>query len=163
MMFAGQYMKIIYQRGKPKRHVLTYPEIILTPILKQGGSMQSIDNKSVLNPLCSPIYRYSGQPIYAVHEVVDKSLEIIRQLHSQPHTVTGYPTGLTDLDYLLSGLQPGSLTVIASRPSMGKSALALNIIQSRGCKIDCVNGHECRLEVRDLNGGNERGHYRGTA
>lgn len=123
-----------HTKGKPKRHVLTYPEIILTPILKQGGSMQSIDNKSVLNPLCSPIYRYSGQPIYAVHEVVDKSLEIIRQLHSQPHTVTGYPTGLTDLDYLLSGLQPGSLTVIASRPSMGKSTLALNIIQSLSIK-----------------------------
>jgi replicative DNA helicase len=129
-MFAGQYMKIIYQRGKPKRHVLTYPEIILTPILKQGGSMQSIDNKPVLNPLCSPIYRYSGQPIYAVHEVVDESLEIIRQLHSKTSHVSGYPTGFTDLDYLLSGLQPGSLTVIASRPSMGKSALALNIIQN---------------------------------
>lgn len=51
-----------------------------------------------------PIYRYRGQPIYAVHEVVDESLEIIRQLHSQPNTVTGYPTGLTDLDNMLSGL-----------------------------------------------------------
>lgn len=91
--------------------------------------MQSFDSKSALNPLCNPIYRYSGQQIYAVHEVVDESLEIIRQLHSQPNTVTGYPTGLTDLDIMLSGLQPGSLTVIASRPSMGKSALAMNIVQ----------------------------------
>lgn len=81
-----------------------------------------------------PIYRYRGQPIYAVHEVVDESLEIIRQLHSQPNTVTGYPTGLTDLDNMLSGLQPGSLTVIASRPSMGKSALALNITRNLSVK-----------------------------
>lgn len=96
--------------------------------------MQSIDIKSALNPLYNPIYRYSGQPIYAVHEVVDESLKIFRQLHSQSNTVTGYPTGLTDLDIMLSGLQPGSLTVIASRPSMGKSALALNIIQHLSIK-----------------------------
>lgn len=96
--------------------------------------MQSIDSQSALNPLCSPIYRYSGQPIYAVHEVVDESLEIVRQLHLQPRPVTGYPTGLTDLDYMLSGLQPGSLTVIASRPSMGKSAFALNIVQHLSIK-----------------------------
>jgi hypothetical protein len=63
--------------------------------IETGGTMQSFDSKSALNPLCSPIYRYSGQQIYAVHEVVDESLEIIRQLHSQPNTVTGYPTGLT--------------------------------------------------------------------
>jgi len=96
--------------------------------------MQSFDSQTALNSLRNPIYRYSGQPIYAVHEVVDESLEIIRQLHSKTSQVSGYPTGLIDLDILLSGLQPGSLTVIASRPSMGKSALALNIIQNLSIK-----------------------------
>ena len=46
-----------------------------------------------------------------------------------PSDVTGVPTGFTDLDRLTSGLQEGDLIVIAGRPSMGKTALALNIAE----------------------------------
>jgi len=46
-----------------------------------------------------------------------------------PSDVTGVPTGFTDLDRMTSGLQEGDLTVIAGRPSMGKTALALNIAE----------------------------------
>jgi replicative DNA helicase len=44
-----------------------------------------------------------------------------------PSDVTGVPTGFSDLDRMTSGLQPGDLVVVAGRPSMGKTALALNI------------------------------------
>src|SRR3569832_1483655 len=44
-----------------------------------------------------------------------------------PSDVTGVPTGFTDLDRMTSGLQPGDLVVVAGRPSMGKTAFALNI------------------------------------
>ncbi|TMH47915.1 MAG: replicative DNA helicase, partial [Betaproteobacteria bacterium] len=46
-----------------------------------------------------------------------------------PSDVTGVPTGFTDLDHMTSGLQEGDLIVIAGRPSMGKTALALNIAE----------------------------------
>lgn len=46
-----------------------------------------------------------------------------------PSAVTGVPTGYTDLDEKTSGLQPGDLVIIAGRPSMGKTALALNITE----------------------------------
>jgi replicative DNA helicase len=45
----------------------------------------------------------------------------------QPHEVAGVPTGFTDLDALLGGLQPSNLVIVGARPSMGKSALALGI------------------------------------
>jgi replicative DNA helicase len=44
-----------------------------------------------------------------------------------PSDVTGVPTGFSDLDRMTSGLQPGDLVVVAGRPSMGKTALALNM------------------------------------
>jgi replicative DNA helicase len=59
-------------------------------------------------------------------EIVDKTLDYIERCH-QRKGPGGIKTGYWDLDYLLKGLQPGSLTIIAARPSMGKTAFALNI------------------------------------
>lgn len=94
--------------------------------------MHTVGNRITHSSSSKSVYRYSGQPMYALYELVDESLQSIRQLHEKTLLVTGYPTGFYDLDHPLSGLQPGSLTVIASRPSMGKSALALNIAQNLG-------------------------------
>ena len=56
-------------------------------------------------------------------------VERIETLYNRddPSDVTGVPTGFTDLDRMTSGLQPGDLVIVAGRPSMGKTALALNI------------------------------------
>ncbi|HXZ95688.1 MAG TPA: replicative DNA helicase [Burkholderiales bacterium] len=52
-----------------------------------------------------------------------------------PSEITGVPTGFTDLDQKTSGLQPGDLVIIAGRPSMGKTALALNIAEHVGIEL----------------------------
>ena len=56
-------------------------------------------------------------------------VERIDELYNQnnPNDVTGVPTGFVDLDRMTSGLQPGDLVIVAGRPSMGKTALSLNI------------------------------------
>jgi replicative DNA helicase len=56
-------------------------------------------------------------------------VERIETLYNRddPSDVTGVPTGFADLDRMTSGLQPGDLVIIAGRPSMGKTSLALNI------------------------------------
>jgi len=64
---------------------------------------------------------------YPLHELIDDTYETIHTLRSRPGLHTGYSTGFVDLDGLIGGLKPGELIVIASQPSMGKSALALNI------------------------------------
>ncbi len=64
-----------------------------------------------------------------IKDVVLRALERIEQASKTQGTVTGIPTGFVDLDYKLSGLQPSDLILVAARPSMGKTALVLNIAQ----------------------------------
>ena len=59
-------------------------------------------------------------------------VEVGEKLRQNENKVTGYPTGFADLDAYTGGLQPGSLTIIAARPSMGKTAFAVNIAQFGG-------------------------------
>ena len=55
------------------------------------------------------------------------SLKMIERLYENKELVTGVPTGFIDLDRITAGLQPSDLVIIAARPSMGKTALALNL------------------------------------
>lgn len=61
-----------------------------------------------------------------LHDVVDK----FAMLAENKGKVTGIPTDFNDFDRLTSGLQPSDFIIIAARPSMGKTALALNIVQN---------------------------------
>ncbi len=65
------------------------------------------------------------QSFYPLNEVVKESFKKIEKTPGS--AITGIPTGFTDFDNLTSGLQPSDLIIIAGRPSMGKTALALNI------------------------------------
>lgn len=64
-----------------------------------------------------------------IKQVVLNVLDRIERASGQKGSVTGIPTGFLDLDYKLSGLQPSDLILVAARPSMGKTALVLNIAQ----------------------------------
>jgi replicative DNA helicase len=64
---------------------------------------------------------------HSMAELTRDSLKLIERLYERRELVTGVPTGFTDLDRITAGLQPGDLIIIAARPSMGKTALALNI------------------------------------
>jgi replicative DNA helicase len=62
-----------------------------------------------------------------VREIMKLSFGTLDELLDRGSRVTGVPTGFKDLDDMTSGLQPGELVVVAARPSLGKTALALNI------------------------------------
>jgi len=62
-------------------------------------------------------------------DLVRESYPKIEQLFEQKRLITGVPTGFVDLDAMTRGFQAGDLVIVAARPSMGKTSLALNIAQ----------------------------------
>ena len=66
----------------------------------------------------------------SVKDVLPQTIDRIDMLHQNPGAFTGVPTGYTELDRMTAGLQPGDLVIIAGRPSMGKTTLAVNIAEN---------------------------------
>ncbi len=71
---------------------------------------------------------------YSIKEIVKSSFDSIEKLFEKPGMITGVETGFRDFDQITSGLQPSDLIIIAGRPSMGKTSLALDIARFAACK-----------------------------
>lgn len=70
----------------------------------------------------------AGKTWQSMDEIVVRLIDRVNELHDKgPTGVTGVPTGFPAIDRMTSGLQPTDLVILAARPSMGKTALALNI------------------------------------
>ena len=69
-----------------------------------------------------------GQEFVPIKQVAINVLEKIEDAYRNQGTVTGIPSGFIDLDYKLSGFQPSDFILIAARPSMGKTAFVLNVV-----------------------------------
>ena len=65
----------------------------------------------------------------SIKELMKDSIETIDKLYQRKAHVTGIPSGYADFDERTAGLQPSDLIIIAGRPSMGKSAFAINIVE----------------------------------
>ncbi len=76
--------------------------------------------------------KVTGQPV-ALTEVLHETFEMLDR--NTGNTVTGVPTGYVELDNLTSGLQRGEMIVLAARPSVGKTALAMNIVEHVGVDL----------------------------
>ncbi|MDQ7995974.1 MAG: replicative DNA helicase [Luteibacter sp.] len=79
--------------------------------------------------------------IVSVREAVGEAFRMLTERYEKRGQLTGLSTGFTDLDELTSGLQPSDLVIIAARPSMGKTAFALNLAEAaamRGKKAVAV-------------------------
>ena len=68
--------------------------------------------------------------LYTATEVVFKTLEKIERASNSKNGITGIPTGVSILDNAINGLERGSMVVIGARPSMGKTAFSLKMIEN---------------------------------
>ena len=66
---------------------------------------------------------------FSMRDIVMENVKTIERLSQNKQFVIGVPTGYTEIDKMTSGLQPSDLVVVAGRPSMGKTALCMNIAQ----------------------------------
>jgi len=73
-----------------------------------------------------------------IREVLDKYYDRIEYLHQHQGEVVGLPTGFIDLDRLLGGLEKSDLVIVAGRPGMGKTSLALSIAQNASLRLGAV-------------------------
>jgi replicative DNA helicase len=109
------------------------------------ASDQSREAVDVLNQVSSRLMEIADHAITGgfsdIESVVKGSFGSIDALYEQQHEVTGLATHYIEFDRMTSGLQPEELTIIAARPSMGKTAWAINIAENaavRGGKVVAV-------------------------
>ena len=71
-----------------------------------------------------------GDGFMHVGDILPETFEQIEEFHKSGGGITGLATGYTDMDNLTAGLHPGDFVVVAGRPSMGKTALGLNMLEN---------------------------------
>ncbi len=96
-------------KGKPVDKILDEAEQKIFNIGEEGSRMK--------------------QGFQSMDSLVVELLDRVQEMADNPNDITGVPTGFHDLDRMTSGLQPGDLVVLAARPSMGKTAFAINIAE----------------------------------
>ena len=126
------YAQIIRERSIMRSLVEVGTDIVDNALSPQGRDAQQLLDESE-----SKIFQIAEAGkndrigFTDIKDLLPQVAERIDQLFQRdnPSDVTGIPTGYKDLDMMTSGLQPGDLIIIAGRPSMGKTSLALNICE----------------------------------
>lgn len=132
------YARIIKEKATLRNLIFSANKILATAY--EGGE----DADLILDQAEHAIFAIADDKVrdgfVSLRDLAQASLETIEKLHAHKELITGVPTGFTDLDEMTSGLQPSDLIIIAARPSMGKTSLALNMAQHVGTKTDMTVG-----------------------
>ncbi|MCZ2103836.1 MAG: replicative DNA helicase [Comamonadaceae bacterium] len=125
-----RYAEIVRERAILRKLVTASDEIATNAFNPQGKAVDRILDEAEQRIFAigeeGSRMKQGFQPLDAL---VVTLLDRVQELADNPVDVTGVPTGFTDLDRMTSGLQAGDLVVLAARPSMGKTSLAVNIAE----------------------------------
>ena len=121
------YAKLVKQKSMLRKLISASQQIVSLAFEEEDDADVIIDKaEHLIFQIAEDRIRQGFQYI---GDVAHRRLEQIEQMAGRPEMITGVPTGFTDFDRMTSGLQRQELVVIAARPSMGKTALALNMAQ----------------------------------
>ena len=125
-----RYAEIVRERSILRKLVTASDEIATNAFNTQGRAVAQI-----LDEAEQKIFNIGEegsrmkQGFQAMPQLVVDLLDRVQEMADNQNDITGVPTGFIDFDRMTSGLQPGDLIVLAARPSMGKTALAINIAE----------------------------------
>ena len=127
-----QYANIVKEKSI-LRNVIKVNEAITNECYLGRESADSILEETE-KQLFKLLQSRGAEDITPIKDVVMEAINRIEAASKQSGSVTGIPTGFTDLDYRTAGLQPSDMILVAARPSMGKTAFALNLAAHAACK-----------------------------
>jgi replicative DNA helicase len=128
-----EYARIVKEKSIIRR-LINASNNVITRCLEATDDAQTL-----IDLAQSQVFEIAEEKIVSgflgVNEIVKASFGTIEKLLERGRLATGVETGFVQLDRMTSGLQPGELVVIAARPSLGKTALALNIASHATIKL----------------------------
>jgi replicative DNA helicase len=125
-----RYAEIVRERSILRKLVSVSDEIATQAFNPQGKQVSQI-----LDEAEQKVFNIGEegsrmrQGFQAMDTLVVSLMDRVQEMADNPNDITGVPTGFYDFDRMTSGFQPGDLVVLAARPSMGKTALAINIAE----------------------------------
>ncbi|NLU10430.1 MAG: replicative DNA helicase [Tepidanaerobacter acetatoxydans] len=122
------YCKIVEEKALIRRLINTTSEILSMAYDQQNEVEDLLDEAE--RRIFEIAQKRRVENFHHIKEILFDTFERIEQLYNSEGGITGVPTGFPDIDEKTSGLQPSDLILIAARPSMGKTAFALNIAQN---------------------------------
>ncbi len=126
------YGKIVQRKGTLRKLIQASSDIIHSAY----GEVEDVDVllDTAEQKLFGVSQKYLKQNFIPLSAVLHETFDRIDELHKVKGKLRGIPTGFADLDRLLGGLQKSDLIILAARPSMGKTSLALDIVRHVGVK-----------------------------
>ncbi len=122
---AEHYARIVEEKAILRRLISTANEVAELGYQPLDDIEKTIDTAESL--VFGVAQHRNADTMQELSPLLDRSLEQLEMLYERGDAITGTPSGYTDLDTMLAGLQPGALIVVGARPAMGKTAFALGI------------------------------------
>jgi replicative DNA helicase len=129
---AAHYARIVHDKAVLRRLIEKANAITKRCFQEQGTADETVDYAE--SAIFEVTDQKARQAFYPLSRLINANIEFLEEKEKNRTLVTGVPTGFKDLDNLTSGLQRSDLIILAARPSMGKTALALNI--ARNAAVD---------------------------
>ena len=127
------YAKIVEQKSLLRKLISAASSIIALGFDADSEAYEIIDEAEKL--IFDVTDRNLSRGYYSMNEIIKDSIIAIEKLYHRGDVYTGIPTGFKEFDDLTSGFQNSEFIIIAARPSVGKTALALNIAQHIGIRL----------------------------
>jgi replicative DNA helicase len=125
---AEHYARIVHDKAVLRRLIEKANAITKRCFQEQGGTDEILDFAEA--SIFEVTEKKARQAFYPLSKLIDGNIDFLEEKQKNKSLVTGVPTGFTQFDTLTAGLQNSDLIILAARPSMGKTALALNIARN---------------------------------